>query len=195
MHVSDQKSQLRQSIEQRLKQLSDKDREAESRSICRRLLEHIPEGSTVCAYSALKTEANLSLLIETLYSRDDAMYLPVFLPRLGETGELNFRKFDGWNTIEKGKLGIAEPSHTAEVLNPQDVDLVLLPGRAFDRNGNRMGRGNGGYDVWIEKQRKLNPATQYWGVCLDCQLVQEVPVEKHDQKMDRVVTGREFLEM
>ncbi len=177
----------REAVEQRLKQLSDKEKDAESRSICRRLLEQIPEGSTVCAYAALKTEVNLALLIETLTKRGDDVFLPIF------DGGLNFRKFTGWENMQKGQLGISEPSSDATILDPQEADIILIPGRAFDRSGKRLGRGNGGYDLWIAGQKKVNPATKYWGVALDCQLVQEVPVEKHDQTMDAVVTTREFL--
>ncbi len=56
-----------------------------------------------------------------------------------------------------------------------------------------MGRGNGGYDIWIQQQKNQNPDTQYWGVALDCQIVQEVPVEPHDQKMNAIVTSREII--
>ncbi|MBU0458633.1 hypothetical protein KKF03_04255, partial [Patescibacteria group bacterium] len=70
MHPSESKQQLRESIIERLAHMSEKDRADESRSICRRLKENIPEGSGVCVYSALKkTEPDLTMLIEKLLKR------------------------------------------------------------------------------------------------------------------------------
>ncbi len=70
--------------------------------------------------------------------------------------------------------------------------VVLVPGRAFDAKGARLGRGNGGYDKWIAQERSRNAPYQYWGVAFECQVVDEVPVEAHDQKLDAVVTARGF---
>jgi len=55
---------------------------------------------------------------------------------------------------------------------------------------NRLGRGNGGYDHWIEKQRDVNPDTRMIGVAFECQIVNEVPIDAHDEKMDEVITDR-----
>lgn len=78
-------------------------------------------------------------------------------------------------------------------MKADEPTIVLVPGRAFDRERQRLGRGNGGYDIWIAKQRQQNPATKYWGVAFEHQIVPSIPVESHDQPMDAVVTPREFL--
>lgn len=189
MHLSDQKSQLRQSIEQRLKSMSTKDLEAESRSICRRILEHLPKDATVCAYVALKTEVNLTMLIDECMKNGQKIYLPCFI---GDA--LGFREFTGWDNLIKGQLGIREPLHDSAVMTADEADIVLVPGRAFDREGKRLGRGNGGYDLWIQDQKQKNPNTQYWGVAYEYQIVNDIPMEAHDQGMDAVVTPREFIE-
>jgi len=187
MHVSDQKNELRTAIEHRLKAMSDKERLAESRTVCRALMKAIPKDATVCAYMSLKTEVNLQMLLEELQKRDQKIFLPVY------ENKLVYRTFTGFDTLVKGELGIQEPSLDEEQLDPLDADIVLIPGRAFDRAGNRMGRGNAGYDRWITKQRVRNPSTQYWGIALECQVVNEVPVEKHDEVMDVLVTARGLL--
>jgi 5-formyltetrahydrofolate cyclo-ligase len=66
---------------------------------------------------------------------------------------------------------------------------VLVPGRAFTKAGGRLGRGGGTYDRWINAQRKKNPATRFIGVCFRCQIIKELPMEEHDEKVDEVVTG------
>jgi len=73
-------------------------------------------------------------------------------------------------------------------LDAPDIAVVLVPGRAFTKGGDRLGRGQGGYDKWIAAQRKRSPTTKYFGVCFNCQIVSKLPAEAHDEKMDMVIT-------
>jgi hypothetical protein len=61
---------------------------------------------------------------------------------------------------------------------------------AFQTGMMRMGGGNGGYDIWIREKRKVSPETQFWGVAYEHQIMNEVPMEEHDEKVDRIVTAR-----
>ena len=76
------------------------------------------------------------------------------------------------------------------ILEPQnepytgDYDLIVVPGVAFDRNGNRIGRGRGYYDRFLCKHLNVKRI----GVCFDFQLVDEVPTERNDIKMDEVIS-------
>jgi len=193
MHPSEEKNRLRKSIEERLKRMSDLDRERESRSVCRRLLEKIPEGSVVCSYAPLKTEVDLTLLMEELLKRGDKVYLPRFEGscRTSPNTKFVFRHIEDLSKLKPGKLfAVPEPPAGTDQADPKEIDIVLVPGRAFDRSGGRVGRGNGGYDYWIERHRKVNPETKMWGVAFECQIVNEVPSEAHDQRLDAVVTVR-----
>ena len=64
------------------------------------------------------------------------------------------------------------------------VEMIVVPGVAFDREGNRMGRGRGFYDRLL----KSTPRAMKVGVCYDFQMIEDVPVEPHDVKMDCVVS-------
>ena len=189
MDIREQKKNLRLSILDRLKKMSDVDRERESRSLCRRLIDAAPSDATICAYWPLKTEPDIRSFITELLDRGQRIYLPCF------ANKLVFRELTDCRTLSKGELGIMEPPKDAPVAEPDTVDIVLVPGRAYDRQGNRLGRGNGGYDIWIEKQRTLNPRTQYWGVAYERQIVTEIPMEDHDAIVDAIVTTRGMLEM
>jgi 5-formyltetrahydrofolate cyclo-ligase len=76
------------------------------------------------------------------------------------------------------------------ILEPQnepytgDYDLIVVPGVAFDRKGNRIGRGRGYYDRFLCKHLNVKRI----GICFDFQLVDEVPVEDNDIKMDEVIS-------
>lgn len=165
--------------------MSEAKRHAEGRTLSRILLKAIPSHSTVCAFFPLKTEIDIRTLLQELIARGDTLYLPVF-----DKKGLLFRKVSDITTLVAGELGIPEPPANAPVLANENVDYILVPGRAFDDRGNRLGRGSGGYDRWIERYRNAHPTTKFYGVCLECQLIPHVPVEPHDAAMDTVFTSR-----
>jgi 5-formyltetrahydrofolate cyclo-ligase len=183
------KDQVRKSIGERVSQMSDKDRDIESRSACRRLREVISDDPcSVCAYYPFKSEVDVRCLIKDLVDAGYEIYLPCF-----DINGFKFRLFSGESDLSAGQLGVMEPSKSSKLLDPSDAKFVIVPGRAFDISGNRLGRGNGGYDYWISAQREANPDTEFLGVCFECQVIREVPVEGHDEVMDDVVTCRGVL--
>lgn len=184
MDPREAKTQLRQSIKDRLARLSPTERAAESRSLCRRILESLPPNVTVCAFVPMSDEADIRPMLAALM-KTHALFLPAM-----ENGKLGFRQATDLASLTPGPFGIPEPPTDAPLLESTGPVIVLVPGRAFDRKGNRMGRGNGGYDVWIRKRRKDHPETKFWGVALEAQLVQEIPMEPHDEKLDAVITAR-----
>ncbi len=70
-------------------------------------------------------------------------------------------------------------------LQPTDLDLIMVPGVAFDRNGGRTGHGKGYYDKLLQHARKDAPLV---ALAFECQLFDEIPMEPHDIFMDAVVT-------
>ena len=189
--MQQKKSQLRDAIKKRIAQMSEKDRAAESRSICRRILETLPDAPVmICAYNPITYEVDIRPLLEELLAKKYQLYLPRY-----EGGKNVFRKLEDLKDLTKGSFDILEPPRDAELLPGEGETIALVPSRAFDRMGGRLGRGNGGYDHWIAAQRSQNPQTQFWGICFDCQLVQEVPMEEHDERVDGVITGRGLFEV
>ena len=67
----------------------------------------------------------------------------------------------------------------------REIDIILLPGVAFSRDGGRLGRGAGYYDRLLGHKGWRAKKT---GICFDCQLVSELPVESHDHPVDCIVT-------
>lgn len=186
MDIREEKALLRTRIVERMEHLSPKERAAESRSICRRILEHLSADiRTVCAYVPLPSEADIRPLLRTFLRRKIALFLPRFAGN-----RLTFHEVTDLDHLVLGALNIREPSPDSPALDPRNLDLVLIPGRAFDREGHRLGRGNGGYDVWIRAQRAANPTTRFWGVSLECQIARDVPSEAHDETVDSVITAR-----
>ena len=184
-----EKREMREAIRKRLAEFSSKERAAESRTLCKTLQKILPENlQEIAAFFPLPDEVDISpFLLECLEKG-----IVVFLPRF-ENNAMVFREVKSLSDLKPGPLNVLEPPVDSALLDPQKLSHVLVPGRAFDRKGNRLGRGNGGYDKWIIEQRKVNPATKFLGVCFECQVVQEVPTEGHDEGMDALVTARGLL--
>ena len=79
-------------------------------------------------------------------------------------------------------------AYAREILN-SGIKLVLVPGLAFDQQGHRLGRGGGYYDRVIALLRASPSPPQIIGLCLKLQILPEIPVEGHDQKVDSLCAG------
>jgi len=105
-------------------------------------------------------------------------------------GELELFHLESMDELEVGMYKILEPkadlrSVAAKRLQPQDLDLVMVPGVAFDRQGGRTGHGKGYYDKLLEHARADAPLI---ALAFECQLFPEIPCGSHDIYMDKVVT-------
>ncbi len=137
----------------------------------------------VLLYAALSREANLRELVSRC---PDFSYL---LPRVvaGRESLLELREVTDWNQdLAPGAYGIEEPlPQRCPLVSLDAVDLVLVPGMAFTPRGHRLGKGGGYYDRLLGhpefRARRV-------GVCFDCQIVEEIEVEEHDEPVDVVVT-------
>lgn len=137
------------------------------------------QAERVALYHALPDEAGTAPLIERWY-REKALYLPVV------TGDdLRFLRYEGERSVSEGAYHILEPICGEEV-DMREIDLIIVPGVAFDRQGNRLGRGKGYYD------RTLSQVTApKIGICFHFQFLDEIPAEPFDIRMDRIITDKE----
>ncbi len=108
-------------------------------------------------------------------------------------GELELFWLESMDELELGMYRILEPKNelrtvAAKHLQPEDLDLVMVPGVAFDRNGGRTGHGKGYYDKLLQHARKDAPLV---ALSFECQLFEQIPAEEHDIYMDKVVTEKE----
>lgn len=187
MDIRAEKALLLKRIQERLDHLAPNECAAESRTLCRELLKVLPPAPcTLAAYIALPSEPDLALLFDAA-DREDRIYLPCYD---AQTHAMVFRHWSKGSPLNRSALNIPEPLPDAEELTLKNLDVALVPGRAFDRAGNRLGRGNGGYDRWLVHLRNVNPHVQIWGIAFECQWANFVPTEQHDQKVDGVITAR-----
>lgn len=103
-----------------------------------------------------------------------------YLPRVNGV-DLDILPYDE-SRLELGSFHIEEPSGN-DTVNPEEIELVIVPAVAYDRKGNRVGRGKGFYDRFLKNTKALKI-----GVGYDFQLVDEVDSEEHDVAVDIVIT-------
>lgn len=180
--MQQEKQQLRDEITARIMAMTTKDRAAESESCCRKIRETSESFDTICGYAPLPSEVDVSPLLRELLNENFSIYFPRM-----EQERMVFRRINDFESLMKSYCGILEPSMDCEKLLDGSKLIALIPGRAFDLQGGRLGRGNGGYDKWIRSVRSVNPHAVFVGTCFECQIVQNVPMEAYDERMDAVI--------
>ena len=118
-------------------------------------------------------------------------HLTLCFPRVVDDTRIVFHEVQDHGEMQAGVFGILEPLADAPVIAPGAIDVFVCPGLAFDRHGGRLGRGRGYYDRLLANAR---PDALKIGVCFSCQLVDSVFAERHDIRMDVVISehGLEF---
>jgi len=134
----------------------------------------------VLGYMAMDEEIDPAPAIASFEARGTT----VAYPRIAGPGALTLHLLRTTGDIETGRLGIRQPVLTSPRVDPADVDLVIVPGVAFDVLGGRLGFGGGYYDRLLERM----PDALRVGLAFDEQLLGAVPREPHDARVDVVVT-------
>lgn len=145
--------------------------------------ENVPvkDGQIVAAYWPMASEFDVRYIIDDLLARGKKVALPV---PSKNSREMTFSLWDGKSDLIKGNFGVFVPPSEKQV----EPDILLIPMLAFDRKGNRLGRGAGHYDTTIAALRKKKDILTI-GVAYAAQAVLfNLPCEDHDQKMDMIIT-------
>ena len=174
------KSELRRVVRARRAAVPPSVRAERDGAILVGLGEIVSAGMVVCAYVPDDDEAGGSGLLSRLVDSGARVLLPVS-PAVGPLG---WAEYAGPADLAPGRFGIPVPSAPPD--GPETIagaDLVLVPAVAVDRRGNRLGRGKGFYDRLLSSTK----ATKI-GVAYEFQLVDSIPTEPHDVKMDLVIT-------
>lgn len=89
--------------------------------------------------------------------------------------------------LSKSEYGILEPSCDLEPINKDEIDLIIMPGLAFDKQGGRLGYGGGYYDKYLSTISKDVPKI---ALAYDFQILEKIPMEEHDIKVDIIISDR-----
>ncbi|MDZ7362229.1 MAG: 5-formyltetrahydrofolate cyclo-ligase [candidate division KSB1 bacterium] len=187
MTVVSEKERLRDQMRTLRRQLDASWRERASAAIISRL-ETLPiflHAQAVQTYVALCREVDTHELIRRLLRAGKQ----VAAPKVESGNELQQYFIKDFSELHPGAFGILEPpAHPSRLASPEQFDLVLVPGLAFDRAGHRLGAGKGYYDRFLAQIKAPKIALAF-----AFQIVEQIPVEAHDQRVNVIVTEKEVI--
>jgi 5-formyltetrahydrofolate cyclo-ligase len=145
------------------------------------------EAATVMLYLAMADEPQTAALVEDAWKSGKQ----VAVPRMGAAyGVMEAAALDRWDDLVTGRLGLKMPDPAkSRPIDPTAIDLVVVPGVAFDAAGRRLGMGAGYYDRFLPQACRACKLGLAWSV----QLTDEVPEGEHDVRMDFLLTEKGFL--
>ena len=171
------KANIRTSIKKKIHTLTVQERKLQDAFICKELDHLCVIATCVYAYIPLADEVDIVPFLE----RVSRMHIPLFCT-IQKNGvhtwhQCRIKKIPSNNTWQVHIC--SQPTYT------HSPSHVIIPGRAFTKDGHRLGRGHGFYDHFLEV---IDPQiTKTIGVCYTCQIVDELPIEAHDKKVDSIV--------
>ena len=135
-------------------------------------------------YISFKSEVDTkSIILRALKDKKE-----IFVPRTDIKNKvMDAVKINSFDNLKESAYGILEPSDTAEAVDCESIDLIVMPGAAFDINKSRIGYGAGYYDKYlnsITSKKVIKIALAY-----DFQIVDNIPSDKYDVPVDYVITN------
>ena len=148
-------------------------------------LQIIKKAKTILFYMPIHGEVDLKPFFKK--SKPDKKFI---LPRVKNELTLHLYHINDLDDVEHGSYKILEPKLHLKRAKITDMDIALVPGIVFARNGHRIGYGKGFYDRLLKKIKcpKI-------GIAYDFQMVENIPGEAHDTPMDMIVTEKEIIKI
>jgi 5-formyltetrahydrofolate cyclo-ligase len=178
------KHELRRSALAARDALAAEERARLSAAICARAadLPELAAAGTVMVFATFRTEIDTGPLIDWALGAGKTVCLPRIV---GPRRMAAFKVDDPTRDLAPGTWDIPEPCDGCELVQPEDIDAVVVPGAAFDCDGNRCGYGGGFYDTYLPLTRPEVPRV---ALAFEAQIVDCLPCEAHDLPVTAIVT-------
>ena len=184
--LAELKSQIRKQAHENRRTQENKDGLSQTIVAKFMALPEFERAGTVLFYVDVRAE------VRTRHAFQDALATgkKIIVPWCNEAGELELFHMESVDELAEGMYRILEPkaelrSLAEKVVNPEDIDLIMVPGVGFDERGGRTGHGKGYYDKLLEHARPDCPLV---ALAFYCQMFPEIPMQSHDIFMDKVIT-------
>ncbi len=181
--ITAQKNLIRHNIKMKKKLLTDLEKAIESKAVFEKI-EMLPEferAENILLYWSLSDELSTHEFIEK-WSKKKKIFLPVVVDTI-----MVIKPFTKKEELIKSDLGVWEPENQKKFY--KSIDIVIVPGVAFDKNNIRLGRGQGYYDRFFMNKKILKI-----GIGFDIQILENIPKGYYDIKMDKVFTMSHSIE-
>jgi len=142
----------------------------------------------IALYASFDKEVDTRLVFERARKEGKELYFP----RITFPGQMVFKRVEKYEEMIPNRWGILEPKDSAPQILLEGLDLIVVPGVAFDRRGYRLGFGGGYYDRILSR---LDSHTITVGFAYGFQIKERIPVDENDQRVKRLVCEAGFVSL
>jgi 5-formyltetrahydrofolate cyclo-ligase len=185
------KEEIRRKILKKRLSLSSEYIRDKSRRVFLNLAETVEyvNSRNIMFYAATRNEVQTEEMIKISIKMGKNISVPIILPECINLAPSKI--FDLDVELEKGKKGILEPKKEYyRLFPPENIDLIIIPGVAFDLSGNRIGRGFGYYDNFL---RKVRSSAKIVALAFEMQIVRKIPNDKNDIPVHKIITEERII--
>ena len=157
-----------------------------SRAVCDKVLQSavFREAAVIFGYLSFRNEISVDAVLEEAQRLGKTVAVPWIVSRT----EMKAARLETLENLPTDRYGIRTAPEPVTLVEPETIDLILVPGAGFAVTGHRMGRGAGFYDRFLATVRSFR-----LGITCDRLLREEIPVDKYDQPVEALVTETRFI--
>lgn len=183
------KKELRKEIIKKRDELDCTEKTIKDKKIIEKLKDtkEYKEAKGIFVYIGFGSEINTKILIEDALGDGKEVCVPKVIKK-----DMVFIKINSLENLVTSSYGILEPVGDKNNFNVDNLGLIIMPGLAFDKQGNRLGYGGGYYDKFLSNN-KIN--VKKIALAYDFQILDKVPSEEHDIKVDSIITEEKEIEI
>lgn len=189
--IIEQKKAIRKAMQLIKNNLADEYLSSASKAITSTLInsDAFNNAKTVMCYVSFGTEVDTKLIINECFKQGKTILIPIIIKNADGTSYMEASELiEPTMDLAPGTMGILEPKVSSiRIKDPKTIDLIVIPGLAFDKNGNRLGYGAGYYDYYLKRVR--DDCYQI-AITFSCQLIEMIPIEEHDRPIPHIITER-----
>ncbi|XP_060898919.1 5,10-methenyltetrahydrofolate synthetase (5-formyltetrahydrofolate cyclo-ligase) [Labrus mixtus] len=188
------KQALRREIKRRVSALSEEEKLRQSLVVSQKLFRHPKYVSCqrIAVFLSMHDEVRTEEIIRDVFKRGKSCFIPRYESSSSHMDMLQLRSVEDMKMLPLTSWNIQQPAEDdhsrEEALSAGGLDLILMPGLGFDRSGNRLGRGKGFYDTYLERCIRHPKGKPYTiAVAFKEQLCEEIPVDANDVLIDEIL--------
>ncbi|RKP20754.1 5-formyltetrahydrofolate cyclo-ligase [Rozella allomycis CSF55] len=192
------KKELRDTMKRLLYQMKDEDRHFQSLKVQNHLVNSkiYQKARTISTFLSLPHEINTYSILENIFLSNKTCMIPFIYEKRLHMVQLN--SMEEYEALSRDRFGIKsfEVNEALQKITAFNhcIDLVLVPGLAFDTSKHRLGYGMGYYDRFLGQKKDITTTSQILvALCFDSQIIENVPTESHDVKLDHIITPNGFI--
>lgn len=179
------KKNIRNIVKYKRDSLSEEVKEVMDDIIFNKIVEskEYKSAKTIFVYVSFQGEVDTHKFIKYALNDTKRICVPKIISKKEGIRAVEINSFE---ELKKEAYGILEPDNFDKKVDEKNIDLILMPGVAFDENGGRIGYGGAFYDRFL---KNVSPKTLKIALAYDFQIFSKVPMEEHDIKIDGIITN------